>query len=283
MARKYFCSSRGAASAAPRPGRRHPRRRPGAVGGAAVTPGTRPARLPGGRRPASRARGAGCLFGVGGSAGGEAVVHVHRGGKLVALVGNPNCGKTALFNGLTGSHQKAANYAGVTVERKDGGSEELEARQLGIAQVDHDPAAFGALDAGIADGVLQPALLKTVMGDIFDHVHEGDREYFRQSREARFGTTIESFRKERDRWFAEFRAVLAPLRATLSAQPFLGGDSQNYADYIVFGAFQFARCISPFPLLAADDPISLWRARLLESFDHLAGRAKGYSVPGTPS
>jgi len=50
----------------------------------------------------------------------EAVVHVHRGGRLVALVGNPNCGKTALFNGLTGSHQKVANYAGVTVERKEG-------------------------------------------------------------------------------------------------------------------------------------------------------------------
>jgi ferrous iron transport protein B len=50
----------------------------------------------------------------------SAVIHVHKGGKLVALVGNPNCGKTALFNGLTGSHQKVANYAGVTVERKEG-------------------------------------------------------------------------------------------------------------------------------------------------------------------
>jgi ferrous iron transport protein B len=39
---------------------------------------------------------------------------------LVALVGNPNCGKTALFNMLTGSRQKVANYAGVTVERKEG-------------------------------------------------------------------------------------------------------------------------------------------------------------------
>jgi ferrous iron transport protein B len=41
-------------------------------------------------------------------------------GPLVALVGNPNCGKTALFNILTGSRQKVANYAGVTVERKEG-------------------------------------------------------------------------------------------------------------------------------------------------------------------
>ena len=39
---------------------------------------------------------------------------------LIALVGNPNCGKTALFNLLTGSRQRVANYAGVTVERKEG-------------------------------------------------------------------------------------------------------------------------------------------------------------------
>jgi ferrous iron transport protein B len=50
----------------------------------------------------------------------ESIVHVHPPGLLFALVGNPNCGKTALFNRLTGSRQKVANYAGVTVERKEG-------------------------------------------------------------------------------------------------------------------------------------------------------------------
>lgn len=49
-----------------------------------------------------------------------AVIHFHPSGPLLALVGNPNCGKTALFNRLTGSKQKVANYAGVTVERKEG-------------------------------------------------------------------------------------------------------------------------------------------------------------------
>ncbi|MBC7623859.1 MAG: 50S ribosome-binding GTPase, partial [Aeromicrobium sp.] len=47
-------------------------------------------------------------------------IHFHKPGTLIALVGNPNCGKTALFNLLTGSRQKVANYAGVTVERKEG-------------------------------------------------------------------------------------------------------------------------------------------------------------------
>lgn len=50
----------------------------------------------------------------------EAPVQIFPSGMLFALVGNPNCGKTALFNRLTGSRQKVANYAGVTVERKEG-------------------------------------------------------------------------------------------------------------------------------------------------------------------
>lgn len=50
----------------------------------------------------------------------------------IALIGNPNCGKTALFNRLTGSHQKVANYAGVTVERKEGSLTTEAGRQFHI-------------------------------------------------------------------------------------------------------------------------------------------------------
>jgi ferrous iron transport protein B len=50
----------------------------------------------------------------------ESTVHFFPSEPLVALLGNPNCGKTALFNLLTGSRQKVANYSGVTVERKEG-------------------------------------------------------------------------------------------------------------------------------------------------------------------
>jgi len=48
----------------------------------------------------------------------------------IALLGNPNCGKTALFNLITGSHQKVANYAGVTVERKEGHLQTASGRKV---------------------------------------------------------------------------------------------------------------------------------------------------------
>ena len=54
------------------------------------------------------------------AAASSSPLHFHKPGPLIALVGNPNCGKTALFNLLTGGRQKVANYAGVTVERKEG-------------------------------------------------------------------------------------------------------------------------------------------------------------------
>ncbi len=50
----------------------------------------------------------------------------------IALVGNPNCGKTALFNRLTGSRQKVANYAGVTVERKEGRFTDAQGRVIRV-------------------------------------------------------------------------------------------------------------------------------------------------------
>ncbi len=69
-----------------------------------------------------------------------AIVHLHAPGPLVALVGNPNCGKTALFNLLTGSRQKVANYAGVTVERKEGRFVTSEGKTVRVLDL---PGAYG--------------------------------------------------------------------------------------------------------------------------------------------
>lgn len=112
--------------------------------------------------------------------------------------------------------------------------------------------------------------------DILAHLHDGDRRYFRDSREKRVGRTLEAFVADREARLPDFRASLAALRQTLKKQPFLGGDAPLYADYAVFGPFQWARCISPFSLLADDDPIAIWRGRMLDLFNGLARKAPGY-------
>lgn len=68
----------------------------------------------------------------------------------LALVGNPNCGKTALFNLLTGSRQKVANYAGVTVERKEGRFNAPSGRSYAVLDL---PGAYSLQAASLDEAV----------------------------------------------------------------------------------------------------------------------------------
>ena len=138
--------------------------------------------------------------------------------------------------------------------------------------------ALSLFHASWANGVLHPAMLKFVVLDIWKHVDAKDKAYFRESREKRLGTSLEAAAAYRDNEVAGFRDSLLPLRLVLRGQPFLGGEKPLFADYVVFGSFQWCRCISDFKLLAADDPVYLWRGRMLDLFDGLAGKAKGYPV-----
>ncbi len=115
-----------------------------------------------------------------------------------------------------------------------------------------------------------------VVQDVFEHIAAKDRAYFRTSREKRFGKTLEEVAAGREARLPAFRDSLTAMRVTLKSQPFFGGAAPMYADYALFGAFQWARCISPFQLLAADDPVAQWRGRLLDAFGGLARGAPGY-------
>ena len=68
----------------------------------------------------------------------------------IALVGNPNCGKTALFNQLTGSRQKVANYTGVTVERKEGRLHAPSGRSYAVLDL---PGAYSLNAASLDEAV----------------------------------------------------------------------------------------------------------------------------------
>jgi glutathione S-transferase len=117
-----------------------------------------------------------------------------------------------------------------------------------------------------------------VVADVPAHLGPVDADYFRKSREARLGKPLEQVRETRDAAVAGLRKSLEPMRLTLKTQAYLGGEAPNYADYIVFGGFQWARVVSPFKLLEAEDPICAWRERLLDAFDGLARKSPGYPV-----
>jgi glutathione S-transferase len=124
------------------------------------------------------------------------------------------------------------------------------------------------------DEVMQPAVARLIVRDIVDVLDPKDRPYFRKSREERFGMKLDQVQAGRDQRVTEFRASLAPLRTTLARQEWFGGkDGPSYADYIVFGAFMWARCTSRFELLATDDPLRAWRSRMLDLFGGLARAA----------
>ncbi|HEY3911378.1 MAG TPA: glutathione S-transferase family protein [Stellaceae bacterium] len=124
--------------------------------------------------------------------------------------------------------------------------------------------------------VVQPALAGLVVLDIYRHVAPEDRGYFRQSREDRLGRTLEEVVEDREARLPTFRDSLAPLRRTVERQRFLGGTAPIYADYVVFGAFQWARAISDFELLAVGDPVAAWRGRMLDAFGGVARTTRAY-------
>ena len=117
-----------------------------------------------------------------------------------------------------------------------------------------------------------------IVADIPLNLKPVDAAYFRKSREVRFGKPLEEVVAGRDKTVEGFRKSLDPLRLTLKTQSYLGGGQPNYADYIVFGGFQWARVVSPFKLLGEDDPVYAWRERLLDAFDGMARKSPGFAV-----
>src|SRR3984893_2489258 len=138
--------------------------------------------------------------------------------------------------------------------------------------------AIGRMINGWGDIAVVGGIFPLIVADIPSHLAPVDADYFRKSREARLGRPLEETVATRDKSVIGFRKNLEPMRQALKAHPYLGGDAPNYADYIVFGGFQWARAVSSFQLLEADDPIYAWRERLLDAFDGMSRKSPGYPV-----
>ncbi|MDO4222487.1 MAG: FeoB small GTPase domain-containing protein, partial [Acinetobacter sp.] len=83
----------------------------------------------------------------------------------IALVGNPNCGKTSLFNQLTGTKQKVGNYAGVTVERKEGHFQLPSGQAVRVLDL---PGTYSLNAASLDEDVTR----RVCLGEVPEEVHQ---------------------------------------------------------------------------------------------------------------
>lgn len=111
---------------------------------------------------------------------------------------------------------------------------------------------------------IHPFVGSAALMDIYECLSPDDQSYFRSSREQRMGRRLEDVVANRDEKIEGFLKTLAPLRMTLDRQLFLGGPTPLFADYIVFGAFQWLRVTCPMPVMPVDDPVTAWFERCLD-------------------
>ncbi len=125
-----------------------------------------------------------------------------------------------------------------------------------------------------ADTILLPGIARLIVRDILDVLDPRDTDYFRRSREERFGMSLDEVVAGRNERVDAWRSTLSPVRTVLQHQPWLGGDAPDYADYILLGTLQWPRCVSRFALLNAGDPVFNWQQRGLALFDGVGAKAK---------
>ena len=122
-----------------------------------------------------------------------------------------------------------------------------------------------------ADRELIPMLVPPLMLDVLACVEDKDAAHLRSRIEGIFKRKLEELSADRTKSLDQFRKRLAPVRRMLSGSPYICGRSPAYADYIVFGALQWARVVSTEKMLQEDDVLAPWFERVLDLYEG-AGR-----------
>ena len=114
--------------------------------------------------------------------------------------------------------------------------------------------------------ILQVALFRLVVLDIYRALDPVDQIYFRESREKRLGIQLEEYIADVDGNTKTLRHCLEPMRGLLKTQTYVDGENPGFGDYMVASAFAWACGVSSTQLLDPHDPVDVWRRRLFEAF-----------------
>jgi glutathione S-transferase len=105
-----------------------------------------------------------------------------------------------------------------------------------------------------------------ILMDIHGLIAEKDKAYFRESREARIGMTIEEFSSKADESVKSLRDELEKVREIISMQPYIGGQKPSYADICLLGMFMWIACVNNVEFLDKEDSVYAWYERMLEQY-----------------
>jgi glutathione S-transferase len=120
------------------------------------------------------------------------------------------------------------------------------------------------------DRALVPAMMPVIVADVHERVDPADEQYFRAQFEGFLKCTLEEARTRVPQALERLQRALEPIQAALKRQAYVCGAAPAYADYILFSVFQWARIMSPQPVLQTSDPLHAWRERMLDLYDGYA-------------
>lgn len=136
---------------------------------------------------------------------------------------------------------------------------------------DHHAAKLFNFQMGMP--LLAP-LFRTIVSDIYSVIHDMDKDYFRTSREARIGCTLEEAAKDYEQSFPTFKANLVPYSQFFRREQYMGGAGPSYQDYALYAMFLWARATSDKKLLEDDDPLTAWILRMDKTCNGIGGKLK---------
>ncbi|PCH48120.1 MAG: beta-aryl ether-cleaving protein [Hyphomicrobiales bacterium] len=124
-----------------------------------------------------------------------------------------------------------------------------------------------------SQGTLHPLVAQLCMLDIHNLLDDENRAFFRKSREAMFGITLEEFDQKFAKDNTNLVKAMLPLENLLKRQPYLGGDTPLFADYVVFGPLQWLRVSASHDVMPKEGAVADWFARLLDMYDGIGRKA----------